>query len=202
MVLPALLIACEHVSASGAVSAGARGCGVPRRSAGGCGRGRGAGELGTSAGGDLPAAGRARAGQHETLSVQQPQRLGDQIAAAMPRVAAQGGDLTGADRLAVMRVLGIAQRGQHRSMLTGHAPNATGLCGHGRRRRGPASPPAGVAHDAGARRGVSRPSAARPLEASRDAQARVGQCWSPRSASSCWSSCPQRRRSARRARAS
>src|SRR3954469_11111435 len=31
------------------------------------------------------------------------------IAAAMPRAAAQGGDLTGADRLALMRVLGIAQ---------------------------------------------------------------------------------------------
>jgi hypothetical protein len=55
------------------------------------------------------------------LSVQQPQRLGDQITAALPRAAAQGGDLTGADRLAVMGVLGIAQRGQHRSMLPGHA---------------------------------------------------------------------------------
>jgi len=65
------------------------------------------------------------------VSLQQPQRPGDQIAAATPRAAAQRGDLTGADRLAVMRVLGIAQRAQHRSMLTSHTPNATCACGRG-----------------------------------------------------------------------
>jgi putative transposase len=36
------------------------------------------------------------------VSVQQPQRLGDQIAAAMPRAAAQGGDLAGADGLPLL----------------------------------------------------------------------------------------------------
>src|SRR4051794_3718940 len=59
----------------------------------------------------------------------------------MPRAAAQGGDLTGADRLALMRVLGIAQGARHHPMLTGHAPNATRACGRGRRRRAAASPP-------------------------------------------------------------
>jgi len=63
--------------------------------------------------------------------VQQPERLGDQIAAAMPRAAAQGGDLGGADGLSLMRVLGIAERAQHSPMLTSHAPNASGPPGRG-----------------------------------------------------------------------
>jgi hypothetical protein len=73
------------------------GRGVRRRCGGGCGRGRGAAGALRVGGGDLPAARCARAGQREALSVQQPQRLGDQIAAAMPRAAAQSGDLAGAD---------------------------------------------------------------------------------------------------------
>ena len=73
----------------------------------------------------------ARAGQREAVSVQQPERLGDQSAATMPRAAAHGGDLAGADGLAVVRVLGISKRAQHSTLLRGHAPNASGPFGCG-----------------------------------------------------------------------
>ena len=116
----------------GAGSAGARAAAVCAADAGAAAGGAAARrEFCPSGGGDLPAAGRARAGQHEALSVQQPERRGDQIAAAMPRVAAQGGDLAGADGLALMRVLGVSERAQHGPLLTGHAPNANGPSGCG-----------------------------------------------------------------------
>ena len=117
---------------SRARSAWARGAAVGAADAGAAAGGAAARrEFCASGGGDLPATGRARAGQHEALRVQQPERLGDQIAAAMPRAAAQGGDLAGADGLALMRVLGISERAQHGPLLTGHAPNASGPLGCG-----------------------------------------------------------------------
>jgi hypothetical protein len=116
----------------GAPSARARGAAVCAADAGAPAGGAAARrELCASGGGDLPVAGRARAGQHDASSVQQPQRLGDQIAAAMPRAAAYGGDLAGADGLSLMRVLGISQRAQHSPMLTGHASKASGPFGRG-----------------------------------------------------------------------
>ena len=41
--------------------------------------------------------------------MQEPEGPGDQIAAALPRAAAQGDDLTGADGLSLMRVLSISE---------------------------------------------------------------------------------------------
>src|SRR4051812_7010228 len=53
----------------------------------------------------------------------------------MPRAAAQGGDLAGADGFSLMRMLGISERAQRRSLLAGHAPNANAPVGRAQHRR-------------------------------------------------------------------
>lgn len=74
-----------------------------------------------SSGDDLPTARGARGWHRQTLSVQQPQRLGHQIAAISPGAAIDSGDLPGADGLSLMGVLGVSEGAQHDTLLHGHA---------------------------------------------------------------------------------
>jgi hypothetical protein len=71
-------------------------------------------------GGDLPRARRAGRREDQTAGLQQPQRLGDQVGPVLPRRGARSGDLTGADGLSVLVVLGVSQRCEHDSLLGGH----------------------------------------------------------------------------------
>lgn len=114
-----------------------------------------------SSGGDLPTARGARGGQRETLSVQQPQRLGHQIAAISPGAATDSGDLPGADGLSLMGVLGVSEGAQHDALLRGHATTLVAR-----------SDAAAAPHDRGADRAYSaenvpRIRPARPLRARR-----------------------------------
>jgi len=60
-------------------------------------------------GGDLPRPRRAGRDQDEAVALEQHQRLCDEVRAPVPRRGTDRGDLTGADGLAVVRVLGIAE---------------------------------------------------------------------------------------------
>ena len=68
----------------------------------------------------------ARGWQRETLSVQQPQRLGHQIAAISPGAATDSGDLPRADGLSLMDILGVSEGGQYNALLRGHAVTLAG----------------------------------------------------------------------------
>jgi hypothetical protein len=70
--------------------------------------------------GDLPRARRGGRNQDKTVGVQQPQRLRHEIGALMPRRGAPSGDVTGADGLSVVLVLGVSQRSEHDSLLGSH----------------------------------------------------------------------------------
>ena len=79
-----------------------------------------------SSGGDLLTARGARGWHRQTLSVQQPQRLGHQIAAISPGAATDSGDLPGADGLSLMGVLGVSEGAQYDALLRGHAATLVG----------------------------------------------------------------------------
>ncbi|MCA1679381.1 MAG: hypothetical protein LC777_10750 [Actinobacteria bacterium] len=54
------------------------------------------------------------------MGLQQPQRLGHQVGPLVPRRGAHSGDLTGADGLSVLLVLGVSQRSEHDALLGSH----------------------------------------------------------------------------------
>ena len=80
------------------------------------------GEHLAAGGGDLPRARRAGRHEHEAVTLEQHERLGHEVRAPVPRRGTYRRDLTGANGLAVVLVLSVAEGAKDDALLGGHNP--------------------------------------------------------------------------------
>jgi len=73
-------------------------------------------------GGDLPRARRSGRDEHQAVALEQHERLRHEVRAPVPRGGTYRRDLTGADGLAVVLVLGVAEGAKDDALFGSHDP--------------------------------------------------------------------------------